>query len=94
MIDVGTVGALALSLLRLHSPSRIVAYRVREEELDLARRLGATEVVLAGTGVPAHEDLDLVVETAGARWRSRSRRSSAGRAGGPCCSRSRARDAR
>ena len=65
VIGVGTLGALAIALLRLHAPSRIVAYGVREEELELARRLGATEVVLVGDGTPADE-LDLVVETAGA----------------------------
>ncbi|HEX6621425.1 MAG TPA: alcohol dehydrogenase catalytic domain-containing protein [Solirubrobacteraceae bacterium] len=66
VIGVGTLGALAIALLRLHSPSRIVAYGVREEELELARRLGASEVVLAGGGTAAGAELDLVVETAGA----------------------------
>jgi 2-desacetyl-2-hydroxyethyl bacteriochlorophyllide A dehydrogenase len=68
VIGVGTLGALAIALLRLQSPSRIVAYGVREEELELARRLGATEVVLVGDGTPAEAEaeLDLVVETAGA----------------------------
>ena len=66
MIGVGTLGALAIALLRLHAPSRIVAYGVREEELELAQQLGATEVVLAGDGTPAAAELDLVVETAGA----------------------------
>jgi L-iditol 2-dehydrogenase len=66
VIGVGTLGALAIALLRLHSPSRIVAYGVREEELELARRLGATEVVLAGGDAQAAAELDLVVETAGA----------------------------
>jgi len=66
VIGVGTLGALAIALLRLHSPSRIVAYGVREEELELARQLGATEVVLASDGAPAQAELDLVVETAGA----------------------------
>ena len=66
VIGVGTLGALAIALLALHSPSRIVAYGVREEELELARQLGATEVVLAGDGAPAEAELDLVVETAGA----------------------------
>jgi 2-desacetyl-2-hydroxyethyl bacteriochlorophyllide A dehydrogenase len=65
VIGVGTLGALAIALLRLHSPSRIVAFGVREEELELARRLGATEVVLGGDGTPAEAELDLVVETAG-----------------------------
>jgi L-iditol 2-dehydrogenase len=66
VIGIGTLGALAISLLRLQSPSRIVAYGVREEELELARRLGATEVVLAEEGAQAEAELDLVVETAGA----------------------------
>jgi 2-desacetyl-2-hydroxyethyl bacteriochlorophyllide A dehydrogenase len=66
VIGVGTLGALAIVLLALQSPSRIVAYGVREEELELAQQLGATEVVLAGDGAPAQDDLDLVVETAGA----------------------------
>src|SRR5919108_6573051 len=50
VIGVGTLGALAIALLALSSPSRMVAYGVREEELELARRLGATEVVLAREG--------------------------------------------
>ena len=66
VIGVGTLGALAIALLRLHSPARIVAYGIREEELALARRLGATETVLASDGRPAEAELDLVVETAGA----------------------------
>lgn len=67
VIGVGTLGALAIKLLRLQSPSRIVAYGMREEELEFARQLGASDVVLVGKegGVPA-EELDLVVETAGA----------------------------
>jgi 2-desacetyl-2-hydroxyethyl bacteriochlorophyllide A dehydrogenase len=67
VIGVGTIGSLAISLLRLHSPSRIVAFGVREEELELAQSLGATEVVLASAGAPAPAaaELDLVVETAG-----------------------------
>jgi 2-desacetyl-2-hydroxyethyl bacteriochlorophyllide A dehydrogenase len=66
VIGVGTLGALAIVLLELHSPARIVAYGVREEELELARRLGADEVVLAGAEATVGADLDLVVETAGA----------------------------
>jgi len=65
VIGVGTLGSLAIALLRLQSPSRIVAYGVREEELELAQQLGATEVVLVGDGAPAQDELDLVVETAG-----------------------------
>jgi 2-desacetyl-2-hydroxyethyl bacteriochlorophyllide A dehydrogenase len=66
VIGVGTLGALAIALVRLQSPSRIVAYGVREEELELAQRLGATEVVLSGDAVRSGAELDLVVETAGA----------------------------
>lgn len=73
VIGVGTLGSLAIALLKLHSPARIVAYGVREEELELAERVGATEVALvdgspdtpAGGGPLAAADLDLVVETAG-----------------------------
>ena len=46
MIGVGTLGALAIALLRLHSPSRIVAFGVREEELELARASGITRVMV------------------------------------------------
>jgi threonine dehydrogenase-like Zn-dependent dehydrogenase len=67
VIGVGTLGALALTLSRLYAPAAVVAYGVRESELELARRLGATEVVDVSGGVAAHEgELDLVVETAGA----------------------------
>src|SRR3954447_12719489 len=66
VVGVGTLGSLAIALLRLHSPARIVAYGLREEELELARRLGATDAFLPGDGDPAAAELDLVVETAGA----------------------------
>jgi threonine dehydrogenase-like Zn-dependent dehydrogenase len=70
VIGVGTLGSLAITLLRLYSPSRLVAYGVREEELELAASLGATEVVLtsagAGAGTPGPAELDLLVNTAGA----------------------------
>jgi 2-desacetyl-2-hydroxyethyl bacteriochlorophyllide A dehydrogenase len=66
VIGVGTLGALAIVLLALHSPARIVAYGVREEELELARRLGADEVALATDDAVVEAELDLVVETAGA----------------------------
>jgi threonine dehydrogenase-like Zn-dependent dehydrogenase len=67
VIGVGTLGALAIVLARLFSPAAIVAYGVREAELDLARRLGASETVDVSGGAAAHEgELDLVVETAGA----------------------------
>jgi 2-desacetyl-2-hydroxyethyl bacteriochlorophyllide A dehydrogenase len=62
VIGVGTLGSLAIALLKLHSPANIVAYGIREEELELARRLGADEVRLTGE---ANDEVDLVVETAG-----------------------------
>jgi 2-desacetyl-2-hydroxyethyl bacteriochlorophyllide A dehydrogenase len=65
VIGVGTLGSLAIALLALHSPSRIVAYGVREEELELAASLGASEVVLVEDRPQAEAELHLVVETAG-----------------------------
>jgi L-iditol 2-dehydrogenase len=73
VIGVGTLGSLALTLSRLHSPGALVAYGMREEELAMARRLGATATVhvdeedpVAATHRALGADLDLVVETAGA----------------------------
>ena len=69
VVGVGTLGALTLVLSRLYAPAAIAAYGVREAELELARRLGATETVdvSGGMGAPPDEgELDLVVETAGA----------------------------
>ena len=40
VIGVGTLGALAIVLARLFSPAAVVAYGIREAELELARRLG------------------------------------------------------
>jgi len=73
VIGVGTLGSLAVTLSRLYSPGALVAYGMREEELAMARRLGATETVhvaeedaLAATHRMLGVGLDLVVETAGA----------------------------
>lgn len=65
VIGVGTLGALAIALIQLRAPARIVAYGIREEELEFARNLGASEVVLARGGSAPEPNLDLVVETAG-----------------------------
>ena len=66
VIGIGTLGSLAIALLRLHSPARLVAYGIREAELELATALGASEVVLTGDrGAPRSAELDLVVDTAG-----------------------------
>lgn len=66
VVGVGTLGSLAIVLARLAGPARIVAYGIREEELKLARRLGADEAVDVSAGEPALGELDLVLETAGA----------------------------
>jgi 2-desacetyl-2-hydroxyethyl bacteriochlorophyllide A dehydrogenase len=73
VVGIGTLGSLALTLARLHSPGALIGYGVRPAELDVAERLGAHATVhvldqdpveatrrLAGSGP------DLVVETAGA----------------------------
>jgi threonine dehydrogenase-like Zn-dependent dehydrogenase len=73
VVGVGTMGALAIRLARLHSPAAIVAYGIRDEELELARTLGADAVVNvsredaeAATATLLGGGLDVVVETAGA----------------------------
>jgi 2-desacetyl-2-hydroxyethyl bacteriochlorophyllide A dehydrogenase len=66
VIGIGTLGSLAIALLRLYSPSRLVAYGIREAELELATALGASEVVSTSGGTPASAELDLVVDTSGA----------------------------
>ena len=72
VIGVGTLGSLTLRLARLYSPRTIVAYGIRPEELELARRLGADDTVLVDRADAelradgAFGELDLVVETAGA----------------------------
>jgi 2-desacetyl-2-hydroxyethyl bacteriochlorophyllide A dehydrogenase len=66
VIGIGTLGSLAIALLRLHSPARLVAYGLRNEELELALQLGASEVVLTNDGTPPAAELDLVVDTSGA----------------------------
>jgi 2-desacetyl-2-hydroxyethyl bacteriochlorophyllide A dehydrogenase len=73
VVGVGAMGALAIRIARLRSPSQIVAYGLRAEELELARMLGADEVVNVADVDAAVETerllgggLDVVVETAGA----------------------------
>jgi threonine dehydrogenase-like Zn-dependent dehydrogenase len=67
VIGIGTLGALAISILRLSSPGKVVAYGVREGELELARRLGATDTIRVPAEEAAVPELDVVVDTAGAR---------------------------
>ncbi len=73
VVGVGAMGALTIRIARLRSPGLIVAYGLREEELELARALGADEVVnVAAVDAEAETRrvagglLDVVVETAGA----------------------------
>ena len=73
VIGIGALGAIALRLARLRGPAAVIAYGVREEELELAAALGADAVVNVARGDPEEETraltgggLDVVVETAGA----------------------------
>src|SRR4051812_44948040 len=66
VVGVGALGALSIVLARLYAPAAIVAYGIREAELDLARRLGAEAVDVSGGDATHEGELDLVVETAGA----------------------------
>jgi threonine dehydrogenase-like Zn-dependent dehydrogenase len=72
VVGVGTLGSLALRLVRLFEPQAVLAYGVRREERAVARRLGADRALDATTKDPerATRDLlngglDLVIETAG-----------------------------
>jgi 2-desacetyl-2-hydroxyethyl bacteriochlorophyllide A dehydrogenase len=73
VIGVGALGALAIRIARLRSPATIVAYGMREEELELAKSLGADAVVNvaeqdaeAATHALLGGGPDVVVESAGA----------------------------
>ena len=73
VVGIGALGAIAIRLVRLHSPAAIVAYGVRDEELELAFALGADSVVNVAevdaeveTRKLVRGGLDVVVETAGA----------------------------
>ena len=73
VIGVGTLGSLALTLARLYSPGALMAFGLREEELEFARGLGADTTVhvaeedaVASTHELLGGGLDLVIETAGA----------------------------
>jgi L-iditol 2-dehydrogenase len=66
VIGVGTLGALTVVLARLFAPSSVIAYGVRPEELELARKLGSDETADVSGGSAPHEgEIDVVVETAG-----------------------------
>lgn len=73
VVGVGAMGALTIRIARLSSPGAIVAFGVRDEELELARALGADAVVNVAAQDAEEETrallggaLDVVVETAGA----------------------------
>jgi 2-desacetyl-2-hydroxyethyl bacteriochlorophyllide A dehydrogenase len=66
VVGVGAMGALAIRLARLSSPAAIIAYGLRDEELELARTLGADAVVNVAQQSPEEGSIDVVVETAGA----------------------------
>jgi 2-desacetyl-2-hydroxyethyl bacteriochlorophyllide A dehydrogenase len=68
VIGIGTLGALALVLSRLHAPGALVAYGLREDELVLAERLGAHAGINAAGPLDDRfsGELDVVIETAGA----------------------------
>ena len=67
VVGAGTLGLLAVSLLRLTSPHRLALAGTRAQRLELARELGADEVVdvRAEDAVAAlGRDFDLVFEAA------------------------------
>ena len=73
VIGIGTLGSLAVTLARLHSPGALVAYGIRDEELAFAAQLGADATVhvadedaVAATDRLVGGGLDVVIETAGA----------------------------
>ena len=66
VVGVGALGALSILFARLYAPAAIVAYGIREAELELARRLGAEAMDVSGGAARYEGELDLVVETAGA----------------------------
>ncbi|TMC05892.1 MAG: zinc-binding dehydrogenase, partial [Chloroflexi bacterium] len=64
VVGSGTLGLLAVAMLRLASPARLVLVGSRASRLELGRRLGATEVMdAAGGGLDELADrFDLVFE--------------------------------
>ena len=51
VIGVGGLGAYAVQWLKLQTQARVIAVESREERFDVARRLGADEVIAAGEGM-------------------------------------------
>lgn len=67
VIGIGTLGSLALTLARLYSPGALLAFGLRDEELELGSRLGAEALNVRDENAIATAlgSLDLVVECAG-----------------------------
>jgi L-iditol 2-dehydrogenase len=68
VVGAGTVGLLAVSLLRLTSPSRLALTGTRATRLELGRRLGARETVNVRESDPVDAlggGFDLVFEASG-----------------------------
>jgi threonine dehydrogenase-like Zn-dependent dehydrogenase len=68
VVGGGTLGLLAVSMLRLASPARLTVLDVREDRLALSRELGADETWNPAEGDPVKalgDDFDLVFESAG-----------------------------
>ena len=100
VVGVGALGAIALTLARLHAPARLVAYGVREEELELARSSGPTTSSTSGRRTPKQRRRVCSATASTSSWRrlapstrSSSPRGSHGRAGGSRRSESPGRDA-
>ena len=72
VVGIGTLGSIALQILSLYGTRALVAYGVRDEELDVARSMGATHTINVAeqdaeeaTHRLLREGLDMVVEVAG-----------------------------
>jgi 2-desacetyl-2-hydroxyethyl bacteriochlorophyllide A dehydrogenase len=72
VVGIGTLGSVAVQILRLHGPRALVAYGLRDEELEVARGMGATHTINVVDQDPEEathkvlgDGLDMVVEVAG-----------------------------
>lgn len=72
VVGIGTLGSIAVQILRLFGPRALIAYGIRPEELDFARKMGATHTVNVAeqdaeeaTHKILGEGVDTMVETAG-----------------------------
>jgi threonine dehydrogenase-like Zn-dependent dehydrogenase len=65
VVGAGTLGLLAVALLRLTSPARLALVGTRAARLELGRALGASEVANVREGERPAPGFDLVLEAAG-----------------------------